>query len=108
MPPTCRWRGSRHSPRGLLRVLRLPTPVFKRVAARMLRIDAQARSSMADDLLRGQPTEIDMLCGEVVRLAARLRAPGATQRPHADPGAGRGRRPRHFSPTDLCRALGVR
>lgn len=96
------------SPRGLLRVLRLPTPVFKRVAARMLRIDAQARSSMADDLLRGQPTEIDMLCGEVVRLATRLgrQAPRNARMQALVQGVAA--RPRHFSPVDLCRALGVR
>jgi 2-dehydropantoate 2-reductase len=35
----------------------------------MLRIDAQARSSMADDLRLGRVTEIDALCGEVCRLA---------------------------------------
>lgn len=56
----------------LIRVLRLPTPVFRLVAARMLRIDRLARSSMADDLARGRPTEIDALSGEVVRLADRL------------------------------------
>jgi 2-dehydropantoate 2-reductase len=53
-------------------VLRLPTPVFRAAAARMLRIDARARSSMADDLARGRATEIDALCGEVVRLAEGL------------------------------------
>ncbi|AKJ27534.1 2-dehydropantoate 2-reductase [Caldimonas brevitalea] len=53
-------------------LLRLPTPLFRRLAASMLRIDAHARSSMADDLAQGRPTEVDMLCGEVVRLAARL------------------------------------
>lgn len=57
---------------GLLRVLRLPTPLFRLVASRMLRIDPKARSSMADDLAAGRPTEIDVLCGEVVRLAQRL------------------------------------
>jgi len=56
----------------LLCVLRLPTPLFRLVAARMLRIDPKARSSMADDLAQGRPTEIDVLCGEVVRLAGRL------------------------------------
>ncbi|TNF59166.1 MAG: 2-dehydropantoate 2-reductase [Burkholderiales bacterium] len=56
----------------LLRVLRLPTPLFRLVAARMLRIDPQARSSMADDLAAGRLTEIDALCGEVVRMAGRL------------------------------------
>jgi 2-dehydropantoate 2-reductase len=50
-------------------LLRLPTPLFRMIAARMLRIDAKARSSMADDLAQGKPTEIDALCGEVVRLA---------------------------------------
>jgi 2-dehydropantoate 2-reductase len=50
-------------------ILRLPTPLFRLVAARMLRIDAKARSSMADDLALGRRTEIDALCGEVVRLA---------------------------------------
>jgi 2-dehydropantoate 2-reductase len=50
-------------------VLRLPNWLFKSVAARMLRIDSKARSSMAEDLALGRGTEIDSLCGEVVRLA---------------------------------------
>ena len=50
-------------------ILRLPTPLFRVVAARMLRIDAKAPSSMADDLALGRRTEIDALCDEVVRLA---------------------------------------
>jgi 2-dehydropantoate 2-reductase len=53
-------------------VLRLPTPLFRRIAARMLRIDPKARSSMADDLALGRVTEIDALSGEVVRLAHAL------------------------------------
>ena len=53
-------------------VLRLPTPLFRLVAARMLRIDAQARSSMADDLALDRPTEVDAIQGEVMRLAARI------------------------------------
>jgi 2-dehydropantoate 2-reductase len=53
-------------------LLRLPTPLFRLLAARMLRIDAKARSSMADDLAHGRPTEIDALCGEVVRMAQGL------------------------------------
>ena len=51
-------------------LLRLPSPLFRLIAARMLRIDPKARSSMADDLAARRPTEIDALCGEVVRLAA--------------------------------------
>ena len=56
-------------PAALPFVLRLPTTLFRLLAARLLRIDAKARTSMADDLVRGRPTEIDALCGEVVRLA---------------------------------------
>ncbi|WP_418132592.1 2-dehydropantoate 2-reductase [Variovorax sp. 375MFSha3.1] len=53
----------------LASLLRLPDWIFRIVAARMLRIDAKARSSMADDLALGRRTEIDALSGEVVRLA---------------------------------------
>ena len=53
----------------LPRLMRLPTPLFKVLAARMLKIDPRARSSMADDLALGRRTEIDALSGEVVRLA---------------------------------------
>lgn len=57
-------------PPGLLpAVLRLPTPLFRLVAARMLRIDDQARSSMADDLALDRPTEADAIHGAVMRLA---------------------------------------
>jgi 2-dehydropantoate 2-reductase len=56
-------------PAWLPAVLRLPTPLFRRLAARMLRIDAQARSSLADDLAAGRTTEVDVLNGEVLRLA---------------------------------------
>jgi 2-dehydropantoate 2-reductase len=56
----------------LITVLRLPTPLFRLVASRMLKIDPQARSSMADDVAAGRPTEIDALSGEIVRLAKRL------------------------------------
>jgi 2-dehydropantoate 2-reductase len=50
-------------------ILRLPTPIFSRIAASMLTIDAQARTSMALDLMAGRETEIDSLQGEVIRLA---------------------------------------
>lgn len=59
-------------PAWLPAVLRLPTPLFRLLAARMLRIDTKARSSMADDLAYGRPTEVDALCGEVVRMARGL------------------------------------
>jgi 2-dehydropantoate 2-reductase len=59
-------------PGALPGVMRLPTPLFRLVAARMLRIDPRARSSMADDLALGRRTEIAALCGEVVRLAGSM------------------------------------
>lgn len=52
------------------RVLPLPTWIFQRAAAAMLRIDPAARSSMADDLALGRPTEIDALNGAIVRYGA--------------------------------------
>jgi 2-dehydropantoate 2-reductase len=49
-------------------VLRLPTPVFRRIAGRMLKIDPTAKTSMAYDLEAGRPTEIGALQGEVIAL----------------------------------------
>ena len=62
-------------PKWLPSVLRLPTPMFRLLAARMLRIDDKARSSMADDLSRGRPTEVDAIQGAVIRLAGELGLP---------------------------------
>lgn len=53
----------------LPRLLRLPTPLFRALAARMLKIAPEARSSMYDDRVAGRTTEIDELCGAVIRLA---------------------------------------
>lgn len=50
-------------------VLRLPDWLFCRVAAKMLRIDPQARLSMSADLSSGRRTEIAFLNGAVVQLA---------------------------------------
>lgn len=58
------------APSLLPHVLRLPDWLFTRLAKRMLQIDATARSSMWDDLEAGRVTEVDALCGAVVRLAA--------------------------------------
>jgi 2-dehydropantoate 2-reductase len=52
-------------------ILRLPDWLFTRIAASMLRIDEDARSSMAEDLERGRAPEIDWLNGEIVRLGQR-------------------------------------
>lgn len=54
-------------------LLRLPTPLFRLLAARMLKIAPEARSSMQDDRRAGRATEIDALCGAVIRLADRHR-----------------------------------
>ena len=56
-------------------LLRLPDPVFRMLAAGMLKIDDQARSSMADDLDRGRKPEIDYLQGEIVRLGKSVGVP---------------------------------
>jgi 2-dehydropantoate 2-reductase len=49
-------------------VLRLPTPLFTRIAARMLTIDPTARSSMSYDLAQHRLTEIDSLQGTILKL----------------------------------------
>lgn len=50
-------------------ILRLPTPVFRLVASSLLTIDAEARSSMWEDLKLGRKTEIDALQGSILHLA---------------------------------------
>lgn len=52
--------------------LRLPDLVFFRAASAMIRIDPEARSSMADDLARGRATEVDELNGEIVAVGERI------------------------------------
>ncbi|MBB1029350.1 2-dehydropantoate 2-reductase [Dietzia sp. SLG310A2-38A2] len=60
-------------PAGMLPfVMRLPTPAFRRLARAVMRVDADGTSSMNDDLVRGRPTEIDILQGEVVRMGRYL------------------------------------
>ncbi|MFT6022163.1 MAG: 2-dehydropantoate 2-reductase [Ascidiaceihabitans sp.] len=58
-------------PNALPFILRLPTPIFRRVAAKMLTIDPKARSSMWDDLTQGRQTEVDALQGVIIDLAAK-------------------------------------
>ncbi len=89
-------------------LLRLPDWLFKRVAARLLRIDPQARSSMADDLTLGRRTEIDAFCGEVVRLAQAqgLAAPRNAKMVKLLDG-GWPATPARYSAADLCRVLSV-
>jgi 2-dehydropantoate 2-reductase len=53
-------------------LLKLPNWIFTRLAKKMLRMDASARSSMWDDVQHGRTTEVDDLCGAVVRLAQQV------------------------------------
>lgn len=53
-------------------VLRLPTPLFRIVAAQMIKIDPLARSSMWEDLDKRRSTEIDELQGAALELAAKV------------------------------------
>lgn len=94
-------------PRRLLALLRMPTFVFRLAAARMLRIDAQARSSMADDLAHGRTTEIDALCGEVVRLAQGLRRTAPLNARMQGLVEAWPKRRRPYSPAELLQALGL-
>jgi 2-dehydropantoate 2-reductase len=50
-------------------VLRLPDSLFGVVLRRVMKIDADARSSMWEDLQRGRSTEVDYLQGVVVQSA---------------------------------------
>lgn len=53
-------------------VLRLPDKAFTRLAKGLLAMEAEARSSLYDDLAAGRPTEIAFLNGWVVREADAL------------------------------------
>jgi 2-dehydropantoate 2-reductase len=56
-------------------LLRLPTALYRRIAAGMLTMDHQARSSMWDDLQAKKRTEIMFLNGAVVRLGQLYQLP---------------------------------
>jgi 2-dehydropantoate 2-reductase len=64
-------------PRLFPHIVGAPDWLFRSTVLKLYRIDADARSSMADDFAAGRPTEIDALNGEIVALARRLgrRAP---------------------------------
>jgi len=65
------------SPQLMPHVIGAPDFIFRPLVLKRQRIDANARSSMADDFAAGRPTEIDYLNGEIVKLAHALgrRAP---------------------------------
>jgi 2-dehydropantoate 2-reductase len=60
------------SPRALPRMVDSPDWIFNNLFLKRWKIDAKARSSMADDLAAGRKTEVDYLNGELVALAERL------------------------------------
>jgi 2-dehydropantoate 2-reductase len=60
------------SPTALPRIINSPDWLFNNLFLRRWKIDAKARSSMADDLAAGRKTEVEYLNGELVRLAERL------------------------------------
>lgn len=60
------------SPKVMPHLIKLPTPIFRVLANRMLKIDPKARSSMWEDLERRRLTEIDQLQGAIVALAAKF------------------------------------
>ena len=94
-------------PTWLPAVLRLPTPLFRMIAARMLRIDGKARSSMADDLAHGRATEVDALCGEVVRMARGLNMDAPVNARMAKLVHEQGLLPQHYDAARLLSALGL-
>ncbi len=56
-------------------LMELPNALFKLAAKKIVSIDANARSSMWEDLQRGRKTEVELLNGEIVRLGAQLDVP---------------------------------
>jgi 2-dehydropantoate 2-reductase len=60
-------------PRLLPHAIAAPNLIFNNLFLKVQKIDARARSSMADDLRAGRETEVDYLNGEVVKLGAKLR-----------------------------------
>jgi len=68
----------------LARILALPTPVVRVVARAQLRVNADARSSMWEDLERRRTTEVDYLNGEIVRLAERVQVAAPLNRSIVD------------------------
>lgn len=65
-------------------VVAAPDWLFNNMFGRSWKIDAKARSSMADDLAAGRKTEVEYLNGELVRLAERLNADAPVNRAIVD------------------------
>jgi 2-dehydropantoate 2-reductase len=67
-------------PKLLPAVLGAPDWLFNNIFLKAWKIDARARSSMADDLAAGRKTEIDYINGELVALADRFGGPAPVNR----------------------------
>jgi len=61
-------------------LLRLPDSIFSALLGRTMKIDPEARSSMAQDLQRGRRTEIDYLQGVIAGIAERHGLPAPLSR----------------------------
>ncbi len=72
------------SPQSLPRLIDTPDWLFNNIFMKRWKIDAKARSSMADDLAAGRKTEVDYLNGELVRLAERLQRAAPVNRAIVD------------------------
>ncbi len=59
-------------PGAIIRLLRLPNFIVLNVAKGLVAVDPAAKSSTLQDIEAGKPTEIDDLCGEIVRRAEGL------------------------------------
>lgn len=97
-------------PGAIARLLALPDAIVLRVAKSLVAIDPTAKSSTLQDLEAGKPTEIDDICGEIVRLAEEHGAEAPANRTivqgvHA---LEQQERKRFWSPDDLLRRLSRR